>query len=180
MQTAFSAIPRSGMREAAAMPVATSDTRAGSIPADSNRTLSAAATTPMRTTSASAASTRQPGESSSTKTGVRRLPERKREGATPRRSQALDTHCLLVGPARRAAASQSREFGVGRLVQALQRHSRSRTRLVARGTPSLDICGSHHVRGASIRREDCECVVVPSGTVVRLMSVLFARDSARG
>ena len=180
MQTVFSAIPRSGMREAAAMPVATSDTRAGSIPADSNRTLSVAATTPMRTTSASAASTRRPGESSSTKTGVRRLPERKREGATPRRSQALDTHCLLVGPARRAAASQSREFGVGRLVQALQRHSRSRTRLVARGTPSLDICGSHDVRGASIRREDCECVVVPSGTVVRLMSVLFARDSARG
>ena len=39
MQTVFSAIPRSGMREAAAMPVATSDTRAGSIPADSNRTL---------------------------------------------------------------------------------------------------------------------------------------------
>ena len=29
-------------------------------------------------------------------------------------------------------------------------------------------------------REDCECVLVPSGALVRLVSVLFARDSVRG
>jgi hypothetical protein len=33
---------------------------------------------------------------------------------------------------------------------------------------------------SALRREDCECVVVPSGAVVRLVPVLFARDSARG
>jgi hypothetical protein len=34
------------------------------------------------------------------------------------------------------------------------------------------------VIGDSFR--NCECVVVPSGAVVRLVPVLFARDSVRG
>jgi hypothetical protein len=32
----------------------------------------------------------------------------------------------------------------------------------------------------SLGREDCECVLVPSGAFVRLVLVLFACDSVRG
>src|SRR5205823_1238294 len=74
---------------------------------------------------------------------------------------------LATRPRARAARVQSIELTATAL------HSRQpRTANAGRPEPERSI--------QALWREDCECVVVPSGAVVRLVPVLFARDSARG